>query len=110
VARYTESITVDKPFEEAWQRVQVALMTNAWNIAAVRDNTFFIRERLSFEAMLWRNPCRFAVNLGRKDDASTIITVFGSTLGFGPFPKGRLRQVADVLKGQLAAAMAAPSE
>ncbi|MCW5772075.1 MAG: hypothetical protein KIT16_10605 [Rhodospirillaceae bacterium] len=108
MAKYTESLTVDKPFEDTWQRVQGALMMYNWNIVAVRDYTFFLRERMSLETMLWRNPCRFAIQLVRADDARTYVNLIGSTLGFGPLPKGRVRRVAETLKSQLLAALADP--
>jgi hypothetical protein len=106
VARYTENIAVDKPFAEAWRRVQASLTAHDWNIVAVRDNTFFLKERMSFETLLWRNPCRFAVHLRPEEDNRTHIHLMGSTLGFGPLPKGRVRRVAEVLKGQLLASLA----
>ena len=56
---------------------------------------------MSFETMLWRNPCRFAVHVRREDDTHCTLYLVGSTLGFGPLPKGRLRKVTAVLKTQL---------
>jgi hypothetical protein len=107
LARYTENISVDKPFADAWRAVHAGLLAHNWNIVNVRDNTFFLRERMSFETMLWRNPCRFAVHLAGDGETRTLIHLFGSTLGFGPLPKGRIRRIAEVLKGQLLAAIAA---
>ena len=106
MARYTENITVDKPFADAWRGVHAVLLAHNWNIVNVRDNTFFLRERLTFETMLWRNPCRFAVHLAGADDNRTVIHLIGSTLGFGPLPKNRVRRVAEVLKSQLLGALA----
>ncbi len=101
MARYTETIAVDKPFADTWRAVHAALVAHNWNVAGVRDNTFFIRERLSFETMLWRNSCRFAVHIAGDGDTRCNIHLVGSTLGFGPLPKGRIRRIAGVLKGQL---------
>jgi hypothetical protein len=110
VARYTENLIVDKPFELAWQRVRGALMAYNWNIVTVRDNTFFLKERMSFETMLWRNPCRFAVHLRPEDENRTLLHLMGSTLGFGPLPKGRVRRVTEILKNQLLASLAIPDD
>lgn len=101
MARYTENLAVDKPFVDAWRAVHVSLTVHNWNIVTVRDNTFFLKERMSFETMLWRNPCRFAVHVRREDDTHCTLYLVGSTLGFGPLPKGRLRKVTAVLKTQL---------
>ena len=106
MAKYTENLAVDKPFADAWRAVHGALLSHNWNIVNVRDNTFFIKERLTFETMLWRNPCRFAVHVRREDDQRSMIYLIGSTLGFGPLPKGRVRRVAETLKGQLLANIA----
>lgn len=105
MARYTENIAVDKPFADAWRAVHAALLAHNWNIVNVRDNTFFLRERMSFETMLWRNPCRFGVHLAGDGENRTVIHLMGSTLGFGPLPKGRIRRVAAILKGQLLGAL-----
>ena len=107
MARYTEIIAVDKPFADAWRAVHGALLVHNWNIVNVRENTFFIRERFSFETMLWRNPCRFAVHLASDGEERTNIHLIGSTMGFGPLPKGRIRRVAENVKKQLLAAIAA---
>jgi hypothetical protein len=107
LARYTEIIAVDKPFADAWRAVHGALLAHNWNIVNVRENTFFIRERFSFETMLWRNPCRFAVHLAGDGEERTNIHLIGSTMGFGPLPKGRIRRVAENVKKQLLAAIAA---
>jgi len=101
VARYTENVIVDKPFVDVWRAVHMALTIHRWNIVNVRDNTFFLKERMSFETMLWRNPCRFGVHVRREDDTRTLIMFIGSTLGFGPLPKRRLRQVTAGLKAQI---------
>ena len=101
MAKYTENLAVDKPFVDTWRAVHVALTIHNWNIVTVRDNTFFLKERMSLETMLWRNPCRFAVHVRREDDTHCTVYLVGSTLGFGPLPKGRLRKVAAVLKTQL---------
>jgi hypothetical protein len=101
VARYTETVAIDKPFVDTWRAVHAALTIHNWNIVTVRDNTFFLKERMSFETMLWRNPCRFAVHVRREDDTHCTLYLVGSTLGFGPLPKGRLRKVTAVLKTQL---------
>lgn len=106
MARYTENLTVDKSFEDAWRYVQGALVAHNWRIVNIQDNTFFLRERMSFETMLWRNPCRFAVHLAGESEGRTVIHLLGSTLGFGPLPKGRVRRVAEGLRGQLLAALA----
>ena len=106
MAKYTENVAVDKPFADAWRGVHGALVAYNWNIVTVRDNTFFIRERLSITTMIWRNPCRFAVHLRREDDDHTLMFLVGSTLGFGPLPKGRVRRATEVLKGQLLGALA----
>jgi len=106
VARYTENVAVDKPFADAWRGVHGALVAYNWSIVTVRDNTFFVRERLSLTNMLWRNPCRFAVHVRREDDTRTLIYLIGSTLGFGPLPKGRVRRATEILKGQLLGALA----
>ena len=107
LARYTEIISVDKPFADAWRAVHAGLLAHNWNIVNVRDNTFYLRERMSFETMLWRNPCRFGIHLAGDGETRTSIHIFGSTLGFGPLPKGRIRRIAEVLKSQLLAAVAA---
>jgi hypothetical protein len=101
VARYTENLAVDKPFADTWRAVHMALVAHNWNIVNVRDNTFYVRERLSFTHMLWRNPCRFALHVRREDETRSVVYLIGSTLGFGPLPNNRIRQVAAVLKGQL---------
>ena len=101
MARYTEIIDVDKPFADTWRAVHAALVAQNWNIVNVRQNTFFIRERFSFETMLWRNPCRFAVHVAGDGETRSKIHMIGSTLGFGPLPKGRVRRVAENLKGGL---------
>jgi hypothetical protein len=101
LARYTESIAIDKPFADTWRAVHAALLAHNWNIVNVRDNTFFIRERMSFETMLWRNPCRFAIHVAGDGETRSAIHFIGSTLGFGPLPKGRIRRIAEVLKGQM---------
>jgi hypothetical protein len=101
VARYTENLAIDKPFVDTWRAVHAALTIHNWNIVAVRDNTFFLRERMSLTTMLWRNACRFAVHVRREDDTHCTMVLVGSTLGFGPLPKRRLRQVSDGLKAQL---------
>ena len=101
MAKFTENFIAEKPFADIWRAVHVALTFYNWNIVNVRDNTFFLKERLSFETMLWRNPCRFAVHVRREDDSRTQVFLIGSTLGFGPLPKGRLRRVSDILKNQL---------
>lgn len=106
VARYTENIPIDKSFVDTWRAVHLALMAYNWNIVTVRDNTFFLKERMSLTTMLWRNPCRFAVHVRREDDTHCTLFLIGSTLGFGPLPKGRIRQVSSVLKSQLLAAIA----
>ena len=99
MARYTENVIVDKPFADVWRAVHMALTLHRWNIVNVRDNTFFLKERLSFETMLWRNPCRFAVHVAGDGETRAKIHLIGSTLGFGPLPKGRIRRVAESLKG-----------
>ena len=101
MAKYTENFIADRPFADVWRAVHVALTVHNWNIVNVRDNTFFLKERLSFETMLWRNPCRFAVHVRREDDSRSQVFLIGSTLGFGPLPNGRLRRVSEVLKSQL---------
>lgn len=106
VARYTENIPIDKPFVDTWRAVHLALMAYNWNIVTVRDNTFFLKERMSITTMLWRNPCRFAVHVRREDDTHCTLFLVGSTLGFGPLPKGRIRQISAVLKSQLLAGIA----
>jgi len=114
LARYTENLAVDKPFADTWRAVHAALVAHNWNIVNVRDNTFYLRERLTFETMLWRNPCRFAVHVAGDGETRSVIHLFGSTLGFGPLPKGRIRRVAEVLKSQLLGVIAqiqpAPSD
>jgi hypothetical protein len=106
VARYTENIAVDKPFADTWRAVHAALLAHNWNIVNVRDNTFFVRERMSFETMLWRNPCRFALHIAGDGEDRAVVYLLGSTLGFGPLPKGRIRRIAEVLKSQLRGAFA----
>jgi hypothetical protein len=101
LARYTESLAIDKPFADTWRAVHAALLAHNWNIVNVRDNTFYIRERMSFETMLWRNPCRFAIHVAGDGETRSAIHFIGSTLGFGPLPKGRIRRIAEVLKGQM---------
>ena len=101
LARYTEIIAVDKPFADAWRAVHAALVAHKWNIVNVRDNTFFVRERMSFETMLWRNSCRFAIHVAGDGETRANIHLIGSTLGFGPIPKGRVRRIAEVVKGQI---------
>jgi hypothetical protein len=106
VARYTEIIAVDKPFPDAWRAVHAVLVAHNWNIVNVRDNTFFVRERLSLETMLWRNPCRFALHVRGQGEERSELHILGSTLGFGPLPKGRLRKVTAALKEQITGALA----
>ncbi len=106
MARYTETIAVDKPFADTWRAVHAALLAHNWNIVNVRDNTFFLRERMSFDTMLWRNPCRFAVHVAGDGETRSVLHLFGSTLGFGPWPKSRVRRVAEGLKSQLLGAIA----
>jgi hypothetical protein len=101
LARYTETIAVDKPFADTWRAIHAALVAHNWNIVNVRDNTFYVRERLSFETMLWRNACRFAIHVAGDGETRANVHLFGATLGFGPLPKGRLRRVVEILKGQL---------
>jgi hypothetical protein len=101
LARYTETIAVDKPFADTWRAIHAALVAHNWNLVNVRDNTFYIRERLSFETMLWRNACRFAIHVAGDGETRSNVHLFGSTLGFGPLPKNRLRRVVEILKGQL---------
>lgn len=106
MAKYTESIAVDKPFADTWRAIHAALVAHQWRLVNVRDNTFYIRERLSFETMLWRNPCRFAIHVAGDGETRSVVHVFGATLGFGPLPKNRLRRVVDLLKGQMLGAIA----
>ncbi len=101
VARYTESLTIDKPFEAAWDDCRRALTLNRWNLAAVQNNTFYIRERLGLVDLFFRNPCRFAVSLERAVEARTHVHLLGATFGFGPLPKGRIRRSIEILKAQL---------
>jgi len=101
LARYTEIVAVDKPFADAWRAVHAALLAHNWNIVNVRDNTFFVRERMSFETMLWRNACRFAIHVAGDGETRANIHLIGSTLGFGPLPKGRIRRIAETVKGQI---------
>lgn len=101
LARYTEILAVDKSFADAWRAVHAALVAHNWNIVNVRDNTFFVRERMSFETMLWRNSCRFAIHVAGDGETRANIHLIGSTLGFGPIPKGRIRRIAEVVKGQI---------
>ena len=101
LARYTENLAVDKPFADTWRAVHAALVAHNWNIVNVRDNTFYIRERMSFETMLWRNPCRFAIHVAGNGETRSVVYLIGSTLGFGPLPKSRIRRIAEVLKGQI---------
>lgn len=110
MARYTESLAVDKPFADTWRGVHGALVAYNWNIVTVRDNTFFLRERMSLTTMLWRNSCRFAVHVSQDGDDRSVVHLIGSTLGFGPLPKGRVRKVATILKGQLLANLNRPPE
>jgi hypothetical protein len=105
LARYTESIAVDKPFADVWRALHAGLLANDWNVVGIRDNAFFVRERMSFTTMLWRNPCRFAVHVTRDGESRSVIHLVGSTLGFGPLPKGRIRQVTEILKSNLLAAV-----
>lgn len=106
MARYTENIVVAKPFEPVWLAVYAALRGYNWNVVTVRDNTYYIKERLSLETMIWRNPCRFAIHVAREDDANTRLFFMGSTLGFGPLPKGRIRRIMATLRAQVDAAVA----
>jgi hypothetical protein len=101
LARYTEILAVDKPFADSWRAVHAALIQMNWRIVNVRDNTFFVRERLSFETMLWRNPCRFAVHVAGDGDTRSKIHLIGATLGFGPLAKGRVRRVGEGVKTHL---------
>jgi hypothetical protein len=101
LARYTEIVAVDKPFADTWRAVHAALVAHNWNIVNVRDNTFFVRERMSFETMLWRNSCRFAIHVAGDGETRANIHLIGSTLGFGPIPKGRIRRIAEAVKGQI---------
>ena len=101
MARYTEILDVDKPFADTWRAAHAALVSANWNIVNVRNNTFFVRERFSFETMLWRNPCRFAIHVAGNGETRSKIHLIGSTLGFGPLPKGRIRRVAEGLKNAL---------
>ena len=101
MARYTENLAVDKPFAETWRAVHMALVAQQWRIVSMRDNTFYVRERISFTNMLWRNPCRFAVYVSQSGETRSLVHLIGATLGFGPLPKNRLRHVAAALKGQI---------
>ncbi len=101
VARYTETLTIDKPFATAWDDCRRALTLNPWTLSATQNNTFFIRERLGLIDLFFRNPCRFAVNLERAGEMRTTIHLSGATLGFGPLPKNRLRRSTAILKAQL---------
>ena len=101
MARYTENLAVDKPFADAWRGVHAALLAQNWRIVNVRDNTFYLRERISFETMLWRNPCRFAIHVAAISETRCVLHLMGSTLGFGPLPKNRVRRVAEALKSQI---------
>jgi hypothetical protein len=101
VAKSIETLILEKPFETVWDSCRRALSLGNWTIAAVQDNTFFLRERLGLVDVFFRNPCRFALRVEREDEGRTAIRLMGSTLGFGPLPKGRLRRVGELLKSQL---------
>jgi len=101
VAKYTEKLAIDKPFADTWRAVHAALVAHQWRIVNVRDNTFYLRERMSFTTMFWRNPCRFAVHVSQDGETQSIVYLLGSTLGFGPLPKNRIRHVAAALKSQI---------
>jgi hypothetical protein len=102
MARSTEILLLDAPFERAWAVCNRVLSLGGWNISGVQNNTFFVRERLGLVDVFFRNPCRFALMVERTDDETrTAIRLMGSTLGFGPLPKGRLRRLTELLKSQL---------
>lgn len=85
-------------------------MTPTWSITGVQNNTFFIRERIGILDMFFRNACRFAIVVQRIDDGKSTVLVWGTTFGFGPLPKARIRRSLAVLKSQLLVEIAKPSE
>ena len=106
MARYTEIVAVDKSFPAAWTGAVTLLSAHPWRVVSVRDTTLFVRERLSLESMLSRNPCRFAVFIRPVESGGSELHIFGSTFGFGPIASGRIRKVTATLKEQMLAAIA----
>lgn len=112
MARYTETVAVDKPYEHAWNACRRALLANGatWSITGVQDNTFFLRERIGLVDMFFRNSCRIAIIVQRHEEQGSSLVVWAATFGIGPLPKARLRRTVAVLKSHLQPELDRPPE
>ena len=103
VARYTENFVVDKPLDDVRDACLRAFQFGRWQLLDASGQGFYVKERLDLVGMLMSYATRWAVFLRPLDEKRTQVELLGATMGFGPLPKGRLRQRYARLKSEIEA-------
>lgn len=105
MARHTESFPVAGPVAKVANACRAALPGHGWKILNDAGWAFFLKEQLDMVGLLLSYPVKFAVLLREGDDDSqSTVELKGTTFGFGPIPKGKLRKKALELRALIEAA------
>jgi hypothetical protein len=106
MARLTERFPMSLPVDTIAGACRAALPGRGWRVMNDAGWAFLLKEQLDLVGVFFSYPVKFAVFLREGDDENeTLVELTGTTLGFGPLPKGKLRKKAAALRAQIEAAV-----
>lgn len=109
MARYTETVPVERPLEDVANACRRAFQLGRWKLINDHGWAFLVQEGMDLLAHFFRYRTQFAIFLRTPDGEGGPVSMemTGKIFGFGPIPKRNLRKRMALLQGQIAHCLAA---